>query len=82
MESEFIWVDLSTFDVGKATDFYSKVFNWQASEDSSGYHICALGQDPCAGIYEMPKFFQEFQIPSFWMTCISFSDAKAVAKSS
>ena len=48
--------------------------------NSKRYHICALGKDPCAGIYEMPKFFLEIQMPSFWMTYIAVSNAKAVAK--
>lgn len=80
MGAEFFWVDLSRFDVGKATDFYGKVFNWSVSEDSSDYHLCSIGKELCAGLYEMPKFFKENRMPSFWMKYIAVSDVKAVAE--
>lgn len=79
METEFIWIDLSTFDVGKATDFYKKVFGWKSFEESFGYIHCSLEKNLCAGLYEMPSFFQEIRMPSFWMTYISVRDVDAVA---
>jgi len=78
MESNFVWVDLSTFNVGKASAFYGGVFQWEFAEDS-GYTRCSTGDGDCAGLYEMPEFFQKIRMPSFWMTYISVSDVKAVA---
>ncbi|MEM1222261.1 MAG: VOC family protein [Verrucomicrobiota bacterium] len=78
MESKFIWTDLSTFDLSKATDFYHKVFGWSFSEDRSGYFNCSLGRDPCAGLYEMPAFFQKIRMPSFWMTYISVNNIESI----
>lgn len=79
MKARFAWIDLSTFNVEKALSFYRKVFGWEFSEDSSGYINCTLKGVPCAGLYEMPAFFQKIRMPSFWMTYISVGDVRAVA---
>lgn len=73
-----MWTDLSTFDVGKATAFYRQVLGWEFEQGAGGYYNAHLANAPCAGVYEMPAFFQEIRMPSFWMTYISVDDVKAV----
>ncbi len=79
MDARFIWIDLSTFDLEKATNFYRHVLQWEISPDATGYTSCTIDGLPCAGLYEMPEFFQKIRMPSFWMTYIAVNDAKAVA---
>ena len=80
MESKFVWVDLSTFNVGQASRFYSKVFGWDWSDSSAGYLLGSIAGEPNSGLYEMPDFFQKIRMPSFWMTYISVDDIQQVAK--
>lgn len=81
MHGEFTWIDLSTFDVTQAVEFYRSVFHWDVEEDVLGYLDCSVSGDPCAGIFEMPELFQKIGMPSFWMTYISVEDiTSAVAK--
>lgn len=79
MDSTFTWIDLSTFDVVRASAFYRNVLGWKGIADATGYTNCSLGEDPCAGLYEMPALFQEIRMPSFWMTYIEVDDTKGIA---
>ena len=79
MDTNFVWTDLSTFDTGKATSFYQRVLGWSFEQEGDGYYNAHLGSAPCAGLYEMPAFFQKIRMPSFWMTYIAVEDIKAVA---
>ena len=78
MHGDFTWIDLSTFDVSKAKAFYLDVFQWDYNGDETGYVNCTRSTTPCAGLYEMPEFFQKIKMPSFWMTYISVSDIDSV----
>ena len=75
--SNFIWADLSTFDLVAAKQFYTKVFGW-IYEDNDGYEIGHVGVNQSAGIYTMPEKFQQMNMPSFWMSYISVNDIDAV----
>ena len=79
MEAKFAWIDLSTFDVKKASAFYREVFHWKSPETIADYNQYTLDRVPCAGIYSMPPFFRSIQMPSFWMTYISVADVTSVA---
>jgi len=78
MESTFIWIDLSTFDVAQASDFYQNVLGWEIPQDEDTYLNCRLDGSACGGIYEMPPFFQKIRMPSFWMTYIAVTDINAI----
>ncbi|MEM1443277.1 MAG: VOC family protein, partial [Verrucomicrobiota bacterium] len=78
MKTNFVWTDLSTFQVEAAVSFYRSVLGWDVSGEA-GYMNCSAQGSPCAGIYEMPEFFQSIRMPSFWMTYISVEDAAATA---
>jgi len=78
------WIDLSTFDVAAAQAFYTKVFGWEWFDDGQGYLISYghgwLTDRPVAGLYEMPVFFQNINMPSFWMSYVQVDDiAQTVA---
>ena len=78
MHGDFTWIDLSTFDVPATKKFYGTCFGWEYSEDESGYVNGARSGTPCAGLYEMPEFFQKINMPSFWMTYISVTGIDSV----
>lgn len=67
-ESDFIWTDLSTFDLNKAKDFYSKAFGWEFF--GQDYLIGSYLNKESCGIYKMPKKFEKMNLPSFWMSYI------------
>lgn len=75
----FVWTDVSTFSLTKATRFYSKVLGWSLSDDGSGYHFASTGRQPYSGLYEMPAFFQKIKMPSFWMSYIAVDNVDEVA---
>lgn len=74
MNGTFTWVDLSTFDLSSAQQFYHHVLGWDYAMDESGYITCSAQGFPSAGLYEMPAFFQKINMPSFWMTYIAVDD--------
>jgi len=78
MHGDFTWIDLSTFDVAEAKSFYSSIFDWDGDRGESGYLTCFRSGVPAAGLDEMPEFFQEIKMPSFWMSYISVSDIATV----
>lgn len=78
MHGNFTWIDLSTFDLMEAKRFYGELFQWDFTDDGSGYVNCSESNKLCAGLYEMPEFFQKIKMPSFWMTYISVSNIDAV----
>ena len=75
---DFTWIDLSTFEVEATKKFYRSCFQWEFDEDDSGYVNCSRSNSACAGLYEMPEFFQKIKMPSFWMTYISVTGIDAV----
>ena len=78
MHGDFTWVDLSTFDVAAAEKFYGSVLHWEFESDESGYVNCSVSNDACAGLYEMPEFFQKIRMPSFWMTYVLVDDVASL----
>ena len=71
---EFCWSELATTDVGKAKDFYGKVFGWQFKEiktDDMTYTMIKSqkGTQEFAGIWQIPSDQQE-HIPPHWMAYI------------
>ena len=68
-----MWVDLSTFDVDEAKRFYSAVFRWSYSH-VDGYHYARRRFRVLAGVFEMPQYLQEIDMPSFWMTYFTVPD--------
>ena len=74
MNNNFIWTDLSTFNVRIAKQFYGASFGWQFKNIGDGYLTCYAQKVPSAGLYRMPDFFQKINMPSFWMSYIHVSN--------
>lgn len=72
--SEFIWCDLSTFDIARAKVFYKNVFGWTENSSSSfvdsDYTFHFSGAEEAAGIFTMPQILQNIGMPSFWMSYV------------
>ncbi|MEM8858148.1 MAG: VOC family protein [Chloroflexota bacterium] len=76
-KGNFVWADLSTFNLNDAYSFYSAVFDWKSTGlDPTGYNICLANNQEAAGLYVMPDFFQQINMPSFWMSYIQVDDIK------
>ncbi len=67
---DFIWTDLSTFDVARAKRFYQAVLGWDYVDIGDGYQVGSATDAAAAAIYEMPPFFVKIKMPSFWMPYI------------
>lgn len=80
MNGDLTWIDLSTFDVELAQRFYGNLLGWEFTFDDSGYITSSSDSDKisCAGLYEMPNFFQKIKMPSFWMTYMRVDDIAAI----
>lgn len=81
--NNFIWTDLSTFDLKVSKDFYSKIFGWEYQQIDTNYHNAFKSKKEVSGLYLMPKAFVEMGMPSFWMSYIqvdSIADTVARAK--
>lgn len=92
-DADFIWSDLSALDLGAALKFYADTFGWSMHKDDSAvgapdkfgteastYYAAALGYTPIAGIFDMPEFFVNINMPSFWMSYISVTDIEATVE--
>ena len=80
--SEFIWCDLSTFDLAKAVAFYKNLFGWtthtlKGSTRDEDYTLFYAGMRSSAGIFTMSAFFQSIGMPSFWMSYVRVEDLDA-----
>jgi hypothetical protein len=57
LNGKFVWVDLLTPDVQRAEAFYSKLFGWtfrKIGNGDSAYTVASLGQEPIAGMVQLP----------------------------
>lgn len=75
--SNFIWSDLSTFDLDATQNFYTKVFGWDFMSEEE-YSFGYVGREQAAGVYVMPEKFQQMNLPSFWMSYISVTNIENV----
>lgn len=90
--SNFVWTDLSSYDTSASRKFYADVFGWKSynmgsmpadADDRFGmdkvtYHIAMQGDNPAAGIFDMPPFFQKIKMPPFWMSYLAVDNINAV----
>jgi predicted enzyme related to lactoylglutathione lyase len=82
---DFVWCDLSTLRPETTRPFYRDLFGWDYSvnqlPDGSDYAVAESSAGEAAGIFEMPRKFQEMKLPSFWMGYIEVGDADAAVAS-
>lgn len=73
------WVDLGSPDPAAAADFYSGLFGWEILDqgpEAGGYRMAFLRDRPVAGLGPQ----QQPDIPPYWTTYLSVTDADAVTK--
>lgn len=73
-KGQFIFADLSTYDVSKSQKFYKNILNWDYATEDHKYFLAYAGKNQAVGIYETPKKFQEMNMPHFWMTYIQVNN--------
>jgi len=74
-----VWCDLSAYRPATARGFYTEVMGWEIPKEP--YAMASAPSGPVAGIYEMPRRFQDMRMPSFWMSYFAVPDlADCVAK--
>ncbi len=74
-ENNFVFADLSTYELATAKQFYSAVFNW-FYDSSSDYSMATHGGNEISGLYETPQKFKEMNMPSFWMSYIQVNSVE------
>ena len=75
MANAFVHVELNTQDLGKAKDFYGKLFDWKL-EDMPGpmdYTLIKVGENSAGGMMKHPMP----GAPSFWLPYVGVDDIKA-----
>ena len=76
---QFVWADLSTYDIQKSLSFYQSVFDWRF-EDVNGYFVARKSNREIAGLYETPDFFKKIRMPHFWMSYVAVENALKTAE--
>jgi len=77
--NEFIWTDLSTYQVKESIAFYSKLFHWEF-DNYENYFVGGVNGQAEVGIYETPAFFQKIKMPHFWMNYIQVENLDDLVK--
>ncbi|MEL7424006.1 MAG: VOC family protein [Bacteroidota bacterium] len=70
MENNFVFTDLSTYNLEVAKSFYGELLDWHYMSDDSGYLMATFGNKEVSGLYETPQRFKDMKMPSFWMSYI------------
>ena len=76
---QFVWSDLSTYDMRLARRDYEKLFGWSFQGDDS-YDFALRDQTPVAAVFPMPAKLAEMTMPSFWMSYVQVADLRAAVK--
>ncbi|HEY2748054.1 MAG TPA: VOC family protein [Polyangia bacterium] len=79
--SRFVWRELMTGDVGKAVQFYSKLFGWKSETVDMGtmkYTLVKRGDQQVGGIYETPA--QAKGVPPHWLGYVSVDNVDAACE--
>lgn len=69
-ENNFVYADLSTYDLKITKSFYSNVFEWNYQDSGNGYFVAQFNGKEISGLYETPQKFKDMNMPSFWMSYI------------
>jgi len=74
MANAFVHNELNTTDVGKAKDFYGKLFDWQLEEmpGPMAYTLIKIGGNTAGGIMQHPMP----GAPSMWLSYVNVDDIK------
>ena len=75
-ENNFIFADLSTYNVTVAKQFYTNVFGWSFYNEDD-YHLALSKSKTICGVYETPQKFKDMNMPSFWMSYIQVNNIQS-----
>lgn len=83
MKNNFVWSDLSVYDLDIVISFYSKLFGWtfHKTKDMSmdeDYYIAYIGDEPISAVFNMPSYLKKLNLPSFWMSYIQVEDINEI----
>lgn len=73
-ENNFVFADLSTYEITTSIQFYSHIFDWEYQDSGGDYFIATYNNQETSGLYETPKKFREMNMPSFWMSYIEVTN--------
>ena len=80
MANPFVHVELATTDIGKAKNFYGKLFDWTLEDmkmsDGMTYTLVKVGDGTGGGMMQHPMS----GAPSMWMAYVLVDDVKAATK--
>jgi len=80
MANPFVHVELATTDVGKAKDFYGKLFSWKMEDmpmpGGDAYTLINVGEGTGGGM--MKQLIPG--APSMWMAYVNVDDLKAATQ--
>ena len=76
----FIWFELITEDIDRATAFYAELFGWNIASvempNGMRYPLISVGKAPIGGIMRPPVE----SMPSHWMSYVSVDEVDATAR--
>jgi hypothetical protein len=80
MGNPFVHVELSTTDLGKAKEFYGKLFDWKLEDTPMGgghtYTLIDVGQGTGGGMMKHPMP----GAPSMWLAYVAVDDVGAATQ--
>ena len=80
MPNPFVHVELHTQDIGKAKEFYAKLFDWKLNDTDMGggmtYTMIEVGEGTGGGMMKSPMP----NVPSSWLAYVGVDDVKAATK--
>ncbi|MEM9317601.1 MAG: VOC family protein [Pseudomonadota bacterium] len=83
-QGQFVWTDLSSYDLGAARSDYAALFGWSIERGGS-YDMARIAGQDVAALFTMPAPLAKIDMPSFWMSYVATGDldgtvAKAMAQ--
>ncbi|HEX4348530.1 MAG TPA: VOC family protein [Vicinamibacterales bacterium] len=80
MANPFVHVELNTTDLGKAKEFYSKLFDWKLEDvpmpNGQNYTLIKVGEGTGGGMMKHPVP----GAPSSWLAYVEVADIKAATE--
>ena len=77
----FHWNELMTRDVAAAQKLYGDAMGWtfeaMPMPDGTTYHLCKVGEDYVAGMFDIAGNPQFEQMPAAWMAYLAVDDVDA-----
>ena len=76
MANPFVHIELLTTDMGKAKEFYSKLFDWKLEEAPDNYTMINVGQGTGGGMMKSPMMVST----SHWIPYVLVDDVAAATE--